>query len=50
MLDKALALGMTEDEYHKVVQILDREPTSTELAMYSVSGANTAAIRVRVHC
>jgi phosphoribosylformylglycinamidine synthase len=36
MLDKALALGMTEAEYQKVVQILDREPSATELAMYSV--------------
>lgn len=36
MLDKALALGMTEGEYRKVLDILKREPTSTELAMYSV--------------
>jgi phosphoribosylformylglycinamidine synthase subunit PurL len=36
MLDKALALGMTEAEYHKVVEILGRTPTATELAMYSV--------------
>ena len=36
MLDKALALGMTEAEYNKVVDILDREPSATELAMYSV--------------
>jgi phosphoribosylformylglycinamidine synthase len=36
MLEKAKALGMTEGEYNKVVEILDREPTSTELAMYSV--------------
>ncbi len=36
MLDKALALGMTEAEYHKVVEILERTPTATELAMYSV--------------
>ncbi len=36
MLEKAKALGMTEDEYNKVKDILGREPTSTELAMYSV--------------
>ncbi|HEY0073210.1 MAG TPA: phosphoribosylformylglycinamidine synthase subunit PurL [Abditibacteriaceae bacterium] len=36
MLDKALALGMTEAEYNKVVEILKREPSATELAMYSV--------------
>lgn len=36
MLDKALALGMTEAEYNKVVEILGRTPTATELAMYSV--------------
>lgn len=36
MLDKALALGMTEAEYNKVVDILQREPSATELAMYSV--------------
>ena len=36
MLDKALALGMKEEEYHRVVEILGRVPTETELAMYSV--------------
>ncbi len=36
MLDKAIALGMTEGEYQKVLDILGRVPTSTELAMYSV--------------
>lgn len=36
MLDKALALGMNEAEYNKVLEILDREPSPTELAMYSV--------------
>jgi phosphoribosylformylglycinamidine synthase len=36
MLEKALALGMTEGEYQKVTEILEREPTATELAMYSV--------------
>lgn len=36
MLDKAKALGMTETEYQKVLDILGREPTPTELAMYSV--------------
>ncbi|MCS6859491.1 MAG: phosphoribosylformylglycinamidine synthase subunit PurL [Abditibacteriales bacterium] len=36
MLEKALALGMKEEEYHRVVEILGRVPTETELAMYSV--------------
>ncbi len=36
MLEKAKALGMTELEYQKVLDILGREPTATELAMYSV--------------
>lgn len=36
MLEKALALGMNEEEYNKVLEILGREPSSTELAMYSV--------------
>ena len=36
MLEKALALGMTEAEYRRVLEILDREPSTTELAMYSV--------------
>jgi phosphoribosylformylglycinamidine synthase len=29
-------LGMTDDEYDAVVELLDREPTGVELAMYSV--------------
>jgi phosphoribosylformylglycinamidine synthase len=36
MLEKAKALGMTETEYQKVLDILGREPSATELAMYSV--------------
>jgi phosphoribosylformylglycinamidine synthase II len=36
MLDKALALGMNEGEYNKVLEILGRQPSTTELAMYSV--------------
>ncbi len=36
MLEKAKALGMTESEYQKVLEILGREPSPTELAMYSV--------------
>ena len=36
MLQKALALGMTQTEYQRVTEILDREPTTTELAMVSV--------------
>ena len=29
-------LGMTDDEYHHVIEILGREPMAAELAMYSV--------------
>ena len=36
MLDKARALGMTELEYKRVTDTLQREPTATELAMISV--------------
>lgn len=36
MLGKAQALGMTAEEYQRVEQILGREPSATELAMYSV--------------
>ncbi len=35
-IEKALALGMTEDEFRQVCEILGREPTDTELAMFSV--------------
>ncbi|HOF89076.1 MAG TPA: hypothetical protein PLZ36_13385, partial [Armatimonadota bacterium] len=35
-LTQALELGMNEQEYRNVLEILGREPTGTELAMYSV--------------
>jgi phosphoribosylformylglycinamidine synthase len=35
-LQVALELGMNEQEYNNVLKILGREPTGTELAMYSV--------------
>ncbi|HEY3376736.1 MAG TPA: phosphoribosylformylglycinamidine synthase subunit PurL [Armatimonadota bacterium] len=35
-LQVALELGMNEQEFQKVVEILGREPSGTELAMYSV--------------
>ncbi len=35
-LQVALELGMNEQEYRNVLEILGRQPTSTELAMYSV--------------
>ena len=35
-LQVALELGMNEQEYRNVLEILGREPTGTELAMYSV--------------
>ena len=30
-------LGLTDQEFEKIIQILDREPNHLELAMYSVS-------------
>lgn len=30
------ALGLREDEYARIVEVLDRRPTETELAMYSI--------------
>ena len=30
------SLGLTDEEYQKILKILDREPTPTEIAMYSV--------------
>ncbi len=36
MLEKALALGMTEAEYNQLLSILGRVPSTTELAMVSV--------------
>ena len=36
MLEKALALGMTDGEYQKLVELLGRVPSTTELAMVSV--------------
>jgi len=36
MLQKAIALGMSENEYKLVVERLGREPNETELAMFSV--------------
>lgn len=36
MLAKARALGMTDEEFRQVCAILGREPTDTELAMFSV--------------
>jgi len=31
-----LTLGLTDDEFHKIIEILGREPNHLELAMYSV--------------
>ncbi|MFA0757867.1 MAG: hypothetical protein KEFWMYNX_000331 [Candidatus Fervidibacter sp.] len=36
MLEKARALGMTDEEFEQVCALLGREPTDTELAMFSV--------------
>ncbi|MCK4822092.1 hypothetical protein KA005_40390, partial [bacterium] len=30
------SLGLTDKEYKKILEILKREPTATELAMFSV--------------
>ncbi|NQV06630.1 phosphoribosylformylglycinamidine synthase subunit PurL [bacterium] len=35
-ISKHRALGMTDEEYEAVIEILEREPTDAELAMYSV--------------
>ncbi|MBF8295011.1 MAG: phosphoribosylformylglycinamidine synthase subunit, partial [Bacteroidetes bacterium] len=35
-LDLALEHGLTAEEYRKVLEILDRRPTYTELGIYSV--------------
>ena len=35
-LETALSLGLTEEEYKKINEILGREPNFTELSMYSV--------------
>ncbi|HID08035.1 MAG TPA: phosphoribosylformylglycinamidine synthase II, partial [Armatimonadetes bacterium] len=50
MLEKALALGMSEDEYNLVVEKLGREPTDTELAMFSVEWSEHCGyLRSRKH-
>lgn len=36
LLEQAKQLGLLEEEYHKICQILDREPNFTELSVFSV--------------
>ena len=35
-VEQAVELGLLEDEYHKICEILDRKPNFTELSIYSV--------------
>jgi len=35
-VNTALSLGLTEEEFNKIIEILGREPNFTELSMYSV--------------
>lgn len=35
-LDTALKLGLNEEEYHKIIEILGRDPNFTELSIFSV--------------
>lgn len=45
LLSLAKELGLKEDEYNKIVDTLHREPTVTELAMYSVMWSEHCAYK-----
>lgn len=45
LLTKALELGLKESEYNKILQLLGREPSATELAMYSVEWSEHCAYK-----
>jgi phosphoribosylformylglycinamidine synthase len=50
MLQKAIALGMSEEEYKLIVERLGREPNETELAMFSVEWSEHCGyLRSRKH-
>ena len=38
-------LGLTEDEYVRIVALLDRRPTDSELAMYSIMWSEHASYK-----
>ena len=39
-----LALGLTEDEYHRFVELIGHQPNDTEIGLASGSGVNTVRI------
>lgn len=43
----ALELGLTADEYDRIIQLLGRVPTYEELACSASCGANTVRTRIR---
>ena len=45
LLNQALELGLKEDEYRRIVEELGREPTKTEIAMYSVMWSEHCAYK-----
>ncbi|RJQ31761.1 MAG: phosphoribosylformylglycinamidine synthase subunit PurL [Actinobacteria bacterium] len=45
LLSIALELGLKEDEYSRIVKILGRQPTKTEIAMYSVMWSEHCAYK-----
>ncbi len=45
LLQKALELGLKENEYNRIVELLGREPSVTELAMYSVEWSEHCAYK-----
>ncbi|MCS7254415.1 MAG: phosphoribosylformylglycinamidine synthase subunit PurL [Armatimonadota bacterium] len=50
MLQKAIALGLSESEYRLIVERIGREPTDTELAMFSVEWSEHCGyLRSRKH-
>lgn len=45
LLKKALDLGLKESEYKRIIELLGREPSLTELAMYSVEWSEHCAYK-----
>ncbi len=43
-------LGLKDDEYRRIRQILGRRPTDTELAMYSVMWSGALFVQVLQRC
>ena len=42
----ARELGLRDEEYQRILDILQRPPTPTELAMFSVEWSETVATRI----